>query len=107
MKINKETIRNAIKFCDFEILIEDKKCIDLGQYTPLGEDWFESFDWSSASKFIASLEERINNFDIDEEASIWIDLRGKNGVPDSIKGLVEDAEWKLGKLKDLLKEVTK
>ena len=53
------------------------------------------------------LVEDSNDDAIDEEVEIWIDIRGTRGVPSSIKSLLEDAEWKLEKLKELLKEVTK
>ena len=45
-------------------------------------------------------------FDVDEEAEKWIDHRGKNGVPSSIKVLVEDQKWKENKLEDLWRELS-
>ena len=56
------------------------------------------------SDFKASLYAYIGSYDVDDEVEIWIDGRGKNGVPNSIKALVEDAEWKLEMLKKLYKE---
>lgn len=105
--MNKATIKKALENCEFRILSEEKDAIEFGQYTPCGEDWYERLEWSSAIKFLADLQRRIECFDIDEEVEIWIDMRGKRGVPSSIKSLLEDAEWKLEKLKELLKEVTK
>ena len=69
--------------------------VEINQGTPLGEDWWEAiwFDGTNDG-FVEAIRDRYNNFDVDEEAEIWIENRGKNGVPNSIKALVEDAEWK-------------
>ena len=32
------------------------------------------------------------NFDPDEHAEMWIKFRGKNGVPGSIRALIDDAD---------------
>lgn len=76
--------------------------VEMNQGTPEGEDWWETiwFDGTDES-FAEKVKDRANNFDIDEEVEIWIQGRGKNGVPDSIKDLVEDAEWKQEKLEAL------
>ena len=84
----------------------DKYYMEINQYTPEGEDWNECIWFDGTDKgFIDSLEERIDNFDIDEEVEIWVDSRGKNGVPSSIKALIEDAEWKFKTLKNILNEL--
>lgn len=80
--------------------------MEINQYTPEGEDWNECIWFDGTDKgFINSLGERVNNFDVDEEAEIWVDSRGKNGVPSSIKALIEDAEWKLEMLKGVFEEL--
>ena len=83
--------------------------VEINQGTPIGEDWWEViwFDGTDET-FIEAVRERYNNFDVDEETEIWIENRGKRGVPSSIKALVEDAEWKestLGELVDELEEL--
>lgn len=88
---------------------DDSFYVELGQYTPCGEDWWETiwFDGTNDG-FIEAVMERYEDFDVDEEAEMWIESRGKNGVPNSIKALVEDAEWKesmLEKLADELEEL--
>ena len=83
--------------------------VELNQYTPLGEDWWETIWFDGTDEgFIEAIKDRYNGFDVDEEAEIWVENRGKNGVPNSIKALVEDAEWKertLGELFDQLNEL--
>lgn len=69
--------------------------VELGQCTPCGEDWWETIWFDGTDEgFIEAVRERYNNFDVDEEAEIWIESRGKNGVPSSIRALIRDAEWK-------------
>ena len=69
--------------------------VEINQDTPLGEDWWETIWFDGTDKgFIKAVRERYNNFDVDEEAEIWIENRGKNGVPSSAIALIRDAEWK-------------
>lgn len=75
--------------------------VELGQNTPEGEDWSEIvwFDGTNED-FINQFVEVATNFDVDEAVEPWIDMRGQNGVPNSIRDLLDDADWK----KDLLIE---
>lgn len=96
--INKK-IRQIVESAGFSIgeMAEQDNGIyvELSQFTPLGEDWFETIWFDGTSKgFCKGLRERYNEFDVDDEAEIWIERRGKHGVPSSIKDLIEDAEWK-------------
>ena len=75
---------------------------DIGQYTPEGEDWSECIWFDGTTKgFIEAVRKRAENFDVDEAVEIFVECRGKNGVPSSIRALVEDAEWKLETLETL------
>lgn len=88
---------------------DDSFYVEFGQCTPCSEDWWETIWFDGTDEgFIEAVRERYNNFDVDEEAEIWVESRGKNGVPSSIRALVEDAEWKertLGELFDQLEEL--
>lgn len=109
MKLNEkiiEVIENN-EFGHYAVAEQDNEYyIELYQNTPAGEDWYVTiwFDGSN-NGFINSFRKYAEDFDVDEEAEIWIKSRGKHGVPSSISVLVKDAEWKketLGKtLKDL------
>lgn len=112
MKLNDKVIGvvNNIGFSMNEVSMQDKDFyVELGQFTPCGEDWWETIWFDGTDEgFIEAIKDRYNGFDIDEETEIWIDSRGKNGVPSSIKALIEDAEWKesmLGELYDQLEEL--
>lgn len=75
---------------------------ELNQSSQAGEDWWVNiwFDGTSEN-FIEKVERYVDNFDIDEEVEPYIECRGQNGVPSSIKTLVEDAEWKFEQLENL------
>lgn len=76
--------------------------IELNQCTPEGEDWWITI-WSDGTDagFIKNIIERADNFDIDEEVEPWIELRGEQGVPNSIVALIDDARWKQTTLRAL------
>ena len=51
--------------------------------------------------FIRQFRSYAHDFDTDEHAEMWVNSRGNNGVPNSIRDLLEDAEW----IKSTLEEV--
>lgn len=90
-------------YANTHMLCNDKYHVEISQYTPAGEDWIETIWFDGSQKSIVdSVKERVDYFDVDEEAEVWIPHRGTSGVPSSISELVEDAEWKLNELKELL-----
>lgn len=105
-----EMINFDLEWCGFHYNEPSKQdneyYVEFGMSTPEGEDWYETlwFDGSYGG-FVESLQNRINNFDIDEEVEIWIPIRGKNGVPNSITDLIEDAKWKKIQLEHLLEKM--
>lgn len=82
--------------------------ITLERFTPAGEDWCPTiwFDGTNDG-FVESVRELYEDFDVDEETEMWIEGRGKNGIPSSIRVLVEDAEWKENTLGELAEELEK
>ena len=104
MKLSNEIIK-IVKDNDFSIE-EIEYYVGINQYTPCGEDWWESIWFDGTDKdFIKGVETRYENFDVDEEVELWIESRGRNGVPSSIRELVEDAEWKKEKLRNLYEQL--
>ena len=76
---------------------------ELEWYTPLGEDfifciWYDGSDENFYDEFYRYYDV----FDPDEHCAMWVPLRGTNGVPDSIRDLVNDAE----DIDEFLKNVT-
>ena len=112
MKLNDKVIK-VVENNDFSINEVEKQdndfYVELSQYTPCGEDWWETIWFDGTDEgFIEAVRERYRDFDVEEEAEVWIECRGKNGVPNSIRDLIEDAEWKanmLGELADELDEL--
>lgn len=76
--------------------------VELETYSPEGEDVIVSLIYDGTEEdFIRQFRSCAEGFDAEEHAKMWIESRGKNGVPDSIKDLLEDAEW----IKSTLEEV--
>lgn len=76
--------------------------VELSQYTPEGEDWYVIIWFDDTDEdFIKSVRTCADNFDVDEEAEPYIEMRGQRGVPNSIADLIEDAKWKGKTLEDL------
>lgn len=63
--------------------------VDLEKYSPAGEDFIFGV---RADRFVREVKEYAAYFDVDEHVELWVDGRGKRGVPSSIRELVEDAE---------------
>ena len=36
--------------------------------------------------------EAAENYDVDEEVELYVDMRGKNGVPDTVRELLDDCQ---------------
>ena len=76
--------------------------VELETYSPEGEDVIIPLIYDGTEEdFIREFISYANNFDADEHAEMWVNSRGKNGVPDNIRDLLEDAEW----IKDTLMEI--
>lgn len=76
--------------------------IELEIFSPEGEDVIVSLIYDGTEEsFIREFRSYANDFDAEEHAEMWIEGRGENGVPDSIRDLLEDAEW----IKSTLEEV--
>lgn len=78
-----------------------KDYIEYQFYTPAGEDFY--FTVSKLNEK-GELWDYADNFDIDEHVEQWIDMRGQNGVPNTVRELLQDAEWIKDKLLVLAEE---
>lgn len=63
--------------------------VDVAKQSPAGEDF--RFGVSSEN-FVEEVKMYAAYFDVDEHVELWVNGRGKNGVPSRIRELVEDAE---------------
>ena len=77
---------------DMTITEFDSNNYDVSFYSEAGEDFCFSVSGDNDNAFIDSFCQYADSFDPDEHASMWIDCRGKNGVPESVRELIDDAE---------------
>lgn len=73
----------------------ERNYVELRKYSPLGEDFSMIIDFDKEyviDSFLENLKEYESDFDSEEHAEMWIEGRGKNGVPNSIRDLLDDAE---------------
>lgn len=81
---------------------------EIKNFSPCGEDiieivWFDGTDVG----FIDGVKKCALNFDADEHAEFWVDYRGENGVPNSIRQLINDADAIYEMFDDLAGELEK
>ena len=77
-------------------------CADLNQSTPLGVDWWVCIVFDETDEdFVSEVGIYYMGFDPEDEVELYIQNRGKNGIPTSIRDLLDDQDWKDDKLKSL------
>ena len=81
---------------DFSESQNGKTDVNFAKYTSYGQDFNFSVELedNDMEAFIDNIHEYYENFDVDEEAYIWIgsDGHGKNGAPYHIADIVKDME---------------
>lgn len=81
---------------DFSELQNGKTDVNFAKYTSYGQDFNFSVELEDddMEAFIDNIHEYYEDFDVDEEAYIWIgsDGHGKNGAPYHIADIVKDME---------------
>lgn len=81
---------------DFSEPQNGKTDVNFAKYTSCGQDFNFSVELEDddMEAFIDNIHEYYENFDVDEEAYIWIgsDGHGKNGAPYHIADIVKDME---------------
>lgn len=81
---------------DFSEPQNGKTDVNFAKYTSYGQDFNFSVELEDddMEAFIDNIHEYYENFDVDEEAYIWIgsDGHGKNGAPYHIADIVKDME---------------
>ncbi len=64
--------------------------VELISFSPAGENLV--FYVESDETFVDGVKRLAAEFDADEHAAMWVESRGKNGVPSSIRELIDDAD---------------
>lgn len=57
-----------------------------------GEDFIFTITGNDEARVAEQVREYAYDFDPDEHAEMWVESRGKRGVPDSIRTLIDDAD---------------
>ncbi len=84
-----DKLREVCERLDWTVHEYDNGDVDLEKYSPAGEDFIFSVELED---FVENVKKYAADFDQDEHIELWIDSRGKNGVPSRVRELVEDAE---------------
>ena len=84
---------------------EYKEDIELAKYSPAGEDFFFSV---SKDNFLTDVINYAEYFDADEHAEMWVEnMHTVNGVPQSIRTLIDDADAIKEMLLELAEKLSK
>ena len=75
---------------DWSVEIDSDGDAMLENWSPAGEDLVFYVD--KDEEFVAGVKRLAADFDPDEHAEMWVESRGKNGVPGTIRELLDDAE---------------
>lgn len=92
-----ERIIDKLESNDFYVCSNDQQdgefVAEVEFYSPAGEDVIMVI-WHDGTEqgFIDSFDKYARDFDVDEHVELWIDSRGKNGVPGTLRELLNDAE---------------
>lgn len=88
-------MENLIKILEkngWEVTLFDSY-IEIEQWSDLGEDLVEEIECKNTEEFIEEFENIVENFDIDEHVELYMNSRGKHGVPDcTVQELLDDAK---------------
>lgn len=92
-----EELLQALENRDMEIVYTGEQDGELASeiefYSPAGEDVIVTIFHDGTDKsFADAFSSYSADFDPDEHAEMWVEGRGKNGVPSSIRELIEDAD---------------
>lgn len=112
--LDEHDVKIVGEFDDGAEFSEYEKSIDLEFYSDAGEDFVFTVSYTDDKSFVENFATYTENFDVEDHAELWIDNRGKNGCPETLKELLEDArgireylEDLSNGLQDILKEIEK
>lgn len=73
-----------------------------------GQDIPTEFDYDGTPEdFVAQFTESAENYDVDEEVELYVGMRGMNGVPNTVRELLNSCEEAKGTLMEIAKRLQK
>lgn len=85
-----EKAREICENCGWTVRENNGSDVELSKYSPAGEDF--SFTVGIDDDLADAIQNEYYDYDVDEHVMLWINNRGHNGVPGTIRELLEDAE---------------
>lgn len=91
-------IVSKIEEYGWSINYEGENLYRLATYSPAGQDFSINIELKKdieLSEFLKNLYECYENYDVSEEASLWVDSSGHgiNGAPYKLEDIVDDMKW--------------
>lgn len=84
--------RNEFRLCGINKQ-DDEYVAEVEFYSPLGEDFIMTIFFDGTNRdFVQQFQEYYYDYDADAHAADLIEYRGTNGVPSSIRDILDDAE---------------
>lgn len=103
---------NDISITGIDFYREGDAWCEIEFYSKYGGDQIETihFDVCSSDKntllsFMDGVYDLSNDFDVDNYVELWVDSRGQNGVPATVRELLEDGEDIKETLIDLYEDI--
>ena len=88
-----QDIENVLEECDVKYKIRNDYALVEFWTDTAGQDIPVELDYNGTPEdFIQKFVEFANNYDVDEEVELYINMRGKNGVPDTVRELLDDCQ---------------
>lgn len=94
MKLSEKLV-DMIEEAEFSIYYEDENNVDFGKFSSRGQDFHFSLNTgNNLDTFLYNIFECYQNFDVSEEAYLWLDSsgHGKNGAPYDMLDVYKDME---------------
>lgn len=89
MSNNKWEYVKAAEKLEWRAFVDDDGSIEFERFSPAGEDFLFYIEGKDIA---GEVKEYYESFDPDEHAEMWVNSRGKRGVPSSIRALIDDAD---------------
>ena len=89
----KEKIENVLEELNVKYSIKDSEALIEFWTDTSGQDIPTEFDYDgSIENFVEEFARCVENYDVDEEVELFVGMRGQQGVPDTVRELIDDCQ---------------